>query len=136
MNNTMTEWEALSIQLEQTVWKSKAISIAFTVLALLDQKGMSKQELAIKMNVKPQFVSRIVKGKANLTLETLVKLEQALGAAIIEGVDPTETISCHSQNLFKKKKKNRFSSANSAETSPVTTVSSDTDASLSSIKAA
>lgn len=136
MNNTMTEWEALSIQLEQTVWKSKAISIAFTVLALLDQKGMSKQELAIKMNVKPQFVSRIVKGKANLTLETLVKLEQALGAAIIEVVDPTETISCHSQNLFNLDWKNRFSSANSAETSPVATVSADTDASLSSIKAA
>jgi len=123
----MTEWEALSIKLENTIWRSKAVSIAFTVLALLDQKGISKQELAAKMNVKPQYVSRIVKGKANVTLETIVKLERALESTIVDVVDPTETISTHFQNLFNVDWNNQFSSGKTTETSTAV-VLSDTDA--------
>lgn len=123
----MTEWEALSIKLENTIWRSKAVSIAFTVLALLDQKGISKQELAAKMNVKPQYVSRIVKGKANITLETIVKLERALESTIVDVVDPTETISTHFQNLFNVDWNNQFSSVKTTETSTAV-VLSDADA--------
>lgn len=123
----MTEWEALSIKLENTIWRSKAVSIAFTVLALLDQKGISKQELAVKMNVKPQYVSRIVKGKANVTLETIVKLERALESTIVDVVDPTETISTHFQNLFNVDWNNQFSSVKTTETSTAV-VLSDADA--------
>ncbi|MBO8474463.1 MAG: helix-turn-helix transcriptional regulator, partial [Bacteroidetes bacterium] len=35
--------------------------------------------LADKMGVKAQYISRIVKGTENLTLETISKLEKALG---------------------------------------------------------
>lgn len=128
MNNIMTEWEALSIKLENTIWRSKAVSIAFTVLALLDQKRITKQELAAKMNVKPQYVSRIVKGKANITLETLVKIEQALGSTIVEVVDPTETVTCHFHNFINLDWKDQFSSENSTETSAIM-VASDADVS-------
>jgi len=124
----MTEWENLSIKLENTVWKSKAVSIALTVLALLDEQGISKQELAARMNVKPQYVSRIVKGKANITLETLVKLEQALGTTIVEIVDPTEVISFHSQTLLNLHWQNNISLEDTAETNSFATVSSDTEA--------
>lgn len=124
----MTEWEALSIKLENTIWRSKAVSIAFTVLALLDQKRITKQELAAKMNVKPQYVSRIVKGKANITLETLVKIEQALGSTIVEVVDPTETVTCHFHNFINLDWKDQFSSENSTETSAIM-VASDADVS-------
>lgn len=128
MNKAMTEWEKFSIKLENTVWKSKAASIALTVLALLDEQGISKQELAVRMNVKPQYVSRIVKGKANITLETLVKLERALGATIVEIVDPTEVISFHSQTLFNMDWQNNISLEDTAETNSIATVSSDTEA--------
>lgn len=106
----MTEWEALSVNLENTIWRPKAVSIAFTVLALLDQKGITKQELAAKMNVKPQFISRIVKGKANLTLETLTKLEQALEAPIVTVADPSETISYKSYKHLETAWADSFSS--------------------------
>ena len=124
----MTEWEALSIKLENTIWRPKAVSIAFTVLALLDQKQLTKRDLAAKMNVKPQYISRIVKGKANITLETLVKLEQALGATIIEIADPTETITCPIQYYYNHLWENRFSSSNHTETNSATTISLDADA--------
>lgn len=119
MNNTMTEWEAISIKLEHSIWRPKAVSIAFTVLALLDKKGISKQELAAKMNVKPQYVSRIVKGKANLTLETLVKIEQALESTIVDIIDPTETVSYHYHHFINNNWTDWFSSENSTETSAI-----------------
>lgn len=89
----MTNWEELALKLERQEWRELAASIAFTVLALLDKQGMTKQQLAKKMGVKPQYVSRVVKGKANITLDTITKLEKALGESIISVSDPTVKIS-------------------------------------------
>lgn len=50
-----------------------------TVLDVLDEKKMTQTELAEKMGVSRQQVSTILKGHENLTLETLTKLEVALG---------------------------------------------------------
>jgi ribosome-binding protein aMBF1 (putative translation factor) len=58
-------------------------SIALRVLDKLDELGWSQKELAIKMGVSPQQVSKIVRGSENLTLESLVKLESALGLEIL-----------------------------------------------------
>lgn len=85
----MTEWEKLSLKIEQEDWRELAASIAVTVLELLRQRNLTKQQLAEKMGVKPQYISRVVKGKANLTLDTIAKLEKALGDQIITVSDPT-----------------------------------------------
>lgn len=88
----MTEWEKLALQMESEGWRDLATSIAITVLALLRQQGMTKQQLAEKMGVKPQYVSRVVKGHANLTLDTIIKLEKALGESIVSVLDPTDVV--------------------------------------------
>jgi len=36
------------------------------------------------MGVTPQYINKIVKGKENLTLETIAKIEKALGITLIE----------------------------------------------------
>ena len=92
----MTEWEKLAQKIESEEWRDLAASIAVTVITLLDQHNMNKQQLADKMGVKPQYVSRIVKGKANLTLDTIAKLEKALGESIVTISDPTALISATS----------------------------------------
>jgi transcriptional regulator with XRE-family HTH domain len=51
--------------------------------AALREKGMTQKDLAEKLNVSPQQVSKIVKGKENLTLETISKLEYVLGVELI-----------------------------------------------------
>ena len=89
----ITNWEKLALKIESEEWRDLAASIAITVLILLDQHKMSKQQLAEKMGVKPQYVSRVVKGKTNLTLDTIVKLEKALGENIVSVSDPTANIS-------------------------------------------
>jgi transcriptional regulator with XRE-family HTH domain len=57
--------------------------IALKVLNKLDALGWSQRKLAEKLNVSPQQVSKILKGKENLTLETQVKLQQVLDIPIL-----------------------------------------------------
>jgi len=64
-------------------WRRKSATIAFKVLEALRVQGLSQKDLAEKMEVSPQQISKIVKGHENLTLDTIVKLEMALGIKII-----------------------------------------------------
>lgn len=57
--------------------------IALKVLNKLDVLGWSQRILAEKLKVTPQQVTKIVKGKENLTLETQVKLQQVLDIPIL-----------------------------------------------------
>lgn len=65
-------------------WLKKSQSIALRILDVLSEKGMQQKQLAEVMGVSPQQISKIVKGKQNLTLETISKLEQILDIALIE----------------------------------------------------
>ena len=90
---TINSWieEEKSMKINDA-WLENSSRIAITVLDELRKTGMTKQELAEKMEVKPQFVSRIVKGSVNLTLETIAKLEVALNLKILRVEDTTEVI--------------------------------------------
>jgi ribosome-binding protein aMBF1 (putative translation factor) len=65
------------------VWRRKSAIIAFKVLEALRVQGLSQKDLAERMEVSPQQISKIVKGHENLTLETIAKLELTLGIKII-----------------------------------------------------
>jgi len=65
-------------------WLRKSQRIAIRVLSTLRERGMQQKELAEQLNVSPQQVSKIVKGKENLTLETISKLEQVLDITLFE----------------------------------------------------
>lgn len=65
-------------------WLKKSQQIAVRVLMTLREKGMSQKQLAEQLEVSPQQVSKIVKGKQNLTLDTISKLEQVLEIPLIE----------------------------------------------------
>ncbi|MBE0393164.1 MULTISPECIES: helix-turn-helix transcriptional regulator [unclassified Flavobacterium] len=65
-------------------WIDHSFNVATTVLEALKHKGMSQKDLAKKMNVSAQQVNKIIKGKQNLTFETVGKLEDALGISLME----------------------------------------------------
>lgn len=60
-------------------WLTKSRAIAFRILDELKAPGKSQVWLADQLVVTPQQVNKWVKGKENLTLETISKLEIALG---------------------------------------------------------
>ena len=65
-------------------WIDHSSNVAINVLEALNHKGMSQKDLAKKMNVSAQQVNKIVKGKQNLTFETIGKLETALEISLME----------------------------------------------------
>lgn len=65
-------------------WLRKSQRIAIRVLSVLRDKGIQQKELAEAMDVSPQQISKIVKGKENLTIKTISKLESVLGIQLME----------------------------------------------------
>lgn len=58
-------------------------SIAFKVLLRLEDLKWTQKKLAEKLEVTPQQVTKIISGKENLTIETLVKLQNVLEIALL-----------------------------------------------------
>lgn len=57
--------------------------ILFTnILRLLDEQGMSKQELAIRANMSVSFMSDLTNGKANPSLKVMESIAEALGTTL------------------------------------------------------
>ena len=55
------------------------------MLDRMEELGMSQKQLAEKMNCSPQYISKVLRGRENLSLETLTKIENALKISIIKG---------------------------------------------------
>jgi hypothetical protein len=58
-------------------------TIALLVLDKLDELGWTQKELSLRMGVSPQQVAKIVRGTENLTLESILKIQGALGLQIL-----------------------------------------------------
>jgi len=76
-------------------WLKHSRRIAIKILATLREKGIKQKELAELLNVKPQQVNKIVKGKENLTLETISKLELALDINLMSIESKTYNVTLH-----------------------------------------
>ena len=55
------------------------LTVAGRVVAAMDKQGISRSGLARKMGVSPAYITKILRGHANLSLGTLAKLASALG---------------------------------------------------------
>ncbi len=53
------------------------------MLDKMEQMKISQKQLAERMNCSQQYISKILKGKENLSLETLTKIENALDIQIL-----------------------------------------------------
>lgn len=64
-------------------WLRHSQKIAVRVLLQMKQLGLIQKALAERMNCTQQYISKILKGKENMSLDTLSKLERALGITLI-----------------------------------------------------
>lgn len=89
--NPPSKWrENLEYDKKNWEWLKMSSNVAFAVLEMLDHTNMSQVELANKMNVSRQQVSRILRGQENLTIETISKLQTALGIKLGRILDGEE----------------------------------------------
>jgi ribosome-binding protein aMBF1 (putative translation factor) len=73
-------------------WLRTSQRIAVHVLVALEIKQMSQKSLAELMEVSPQYISKLLKGSENLSLETISKLEAALDTRLIDVLDYGGTV--------------------------------------------
>ena len=64
-------------------WLRHSQRIAVKVLLQMRTQGLTQKALAERMNCTQQYVSKILKGKENMSLDTLTRLEEALGISLI-----------------------------------------------------
>lgn len=73
-------------------WLRKSAKIAVKILRVLREKSMTQVNLAETMGVSPQQINKILKGRENLTLETIGKLEDALGIELVTIIKSDEKV--------------------------------------------
>lgn len=56
----------------------------------MSELRLTQQMLAGKMNCTQQYISKVLKGQKNMSLETICKIENALGIEIIKHLDENE----------------------------------------------
>ena len=64
-------------------WLQYSQKIAVKILLRMKQTGLTQQALAERMNCTQQYVSKILKGNENQSLDTLSKLEEVLGLNLL-----------------------------------------------------
>ena len=83
-SSTPSKWrEEAEWRRDNRSWLRHSQRIAVKVLLQMKQEGLTQKALAERMNCTQQYVSKILKGQENMSLETLTKLEEALSIRLI-----------------------------------------------------
>ena len=64
-------------------WIRYSQKIAMKMLDKMEEQGLTQKSLAEKMGCSQQYVSKILKGRENLSIETLCKIETALELSLL-----------------------------------------------------
>lgn len=97
MNNTIVEklrqrqsatpskWrEAAEVRRDNKKWLRYSQNIAMMMIDKMEELHLTQKHLAEIMGCSQQYVSKILKGRENLSLETLEKIENALKLGILQ----------------------------------------------------
>jgi transcriptional regulator with XRE-family HTH domain len=99
VTKTATQWKQRAAKDRVNRKKiSRAQKFALELLEYLDENNIKQKELAELMGVSPQQVSKIIRAQANLTFETLDKIEEALEIIISSPIIKTKR-EMHSQTI-------------------------------------
>lgn len=83
-SSTPSQWrEEAEYRLKNKTWLRYSQLIAMKMLDKMEQLGMTQKALAERMGCTQQYVSKILRGKENLSLETLSKIEEALELQLV-----------------------------------------------------
>lgn len=86
-NSTPSKWrENAQWRMANKSWLRHSQRIAMMMLDRMEELGLTQKALAEKMGCSQQYISRVLKGSENLSIETISKIEDALGLQILEPV--------------------------------------------------
>ena len=68
---------------ENEIWLRMSRSVALSVIDYMQENNLSRSEVASKLGVTQQYLSRILSGTENFSLKTIAKIEAALGVSCL-----------------------------------------------------
>ena len=82
---TPSRWrEEAEWRLKNRSWLRHSQHIAVKMLEKMDELGMTQKQLVELMGCSQQYVSKVLKGQENLSLETMSKIEDCLHISILQ----------------------------------------------------
>jgi transcriptional regulator with XRE-family HTH domain len=84
------ELDAFHVEAEKShEFRAERAFLEFTerMLERMEELKMSRSELAAKIGVKPAYITKILRGDTNFTLDTMVKLASALDCKLVVGLE-------------------------------------------------
>jgi transcriptional regulator with XRE-family HTH domain len=123
-------------------YKVESSILEFTeqIVARMEQKDISPKSLAERMGVKPSYVSKILRGTSNFTLDSMIKICSAVDAEYcphvrpmevtavweaFEAVSPVVSVEIHAANTMESARPEKY--LVNAEASGVTCIESASD---------
>lgn len=82
---TRSKWRESAIERQNDKsWLRYSQHIAMLVLDRMDELGLTQKGLAELMGCSQQYISKMLKGRENMSIDTLTKIEETLGIRILE----------------------------------------------------
>ena len=83
-STTPSRWrEKAEWRLQNKSWLRHSQHIAMLMLDKMEKMNLTQKQLAEMMGCSQQYVSKVLKGEENLSLETMAKIEDCLNICII-----------------------------------------------------
>lgn len=84
-SSTPSKWrENAEWRMANKSWLRYSQMIAMMMLDRMEELELTQKSLAEKMGCSQQYISRVLKGRENLSIETISKIESALELEILE----------------------------------------------------
>ena len=82
---TPSKWrERAEWRQQNKSWLRHSQRIAVKKLEKMDELGLTQKQLAELMGCSQQYVSKVLKGQENLSLETMSKIEECLHISLLQ----------------------------------------------------
>ncbi len=81
---TLSRWrEKAEWRKQNKSWLRYSQLVAIRMLDQMDAEGLTQKALAERLGCSQQYVSKILKGQENLSIETICKIEEALSLELL-----------------------------------------------------
>jgi ribosome-binding protein aMBF1 (putative translation factor) len=64
---------------ENAAWLKRSRNVALALIDYMQDNGLSRSDVADRLSVSPQYVSRILSGKVNFSFKSIAEIEEKLG---------------------------------------------------------
>lgn len=64
---------------ENASWLRWSRQLAVTLIGYMQDNGLKRADLALRLNVSPQYVSKLLSGTENLSFKSIANIEDKLG---------------------------------------------------------